>query len=109
MYLSLLMCIFSFSSLGAIVSEDVNEDTYYKDDDYAPLIIWSGSGYYYGVYFSNENDYNHWCQNNRKAIHDYNQQERRNNRQGDRENQEYNRSFEKERGARPGGGGGHGR
>lgn len=47
----------------ALVENDQNGDTYQESDQDESSddgVVWSGPGWYYGVYFNTEGDYAHW-------------------------------------------------
>jgi hypothetical protein len=59
-----LLLLGSSLHLDAMVKTGVEVDdngTYYEEDEDGNVyIIWQGPGWYYGVWFDNEADYNHW-------------------------------------------------
>lgn len=59
-----ILIVFSLSTLHA-----QNDNT--NDNTYENVNIWYGPGWYNGIWFANEDDFNNW---NEHHYHDYNHQ-----------------------------------
>ncbi len=61
------LCILSMCSLNAMSSGDRDDHQYeydqYADEEYKYEDTWYGPGYYYGIWFNDENDYWNWRKN----------------------------------------------
>ena len=80
------------------VSTDQDDDVYYEQDQ---TMVWIGPGWYYGIWFSNEYDYNHWNYNHHHRYEPYDHHD--GNRHHDGENHHHG-----DQGGGHHGGGGHG-
>lgn len=66
----LLVCaVFICSGVYAQSNNQLNQETYDEDDQ---QLVWTGPGYYYGIWFYTEGEYNDW----------YNQKFKKNRKDG---------------------------
>ena len=65
-----VLCLALFSGIFFYVTN--SEDPYpysYQEDDGTEAEVWIGPGFYYGVWFGSEWEYNNWCYANGYSHH----------------------------------------
>ncbi|MES2272728.1 MAG: hypothetical protein V4487_00850 [Chlamydiota bacterium] len=68
LFLSFIISIHTLPAMSGGVQVQVDGDDGYYDDGYyddgsGNTVIWYGPGWYWGVYFNNQNDYHNWGRN----------------------------------------------
>ena len=118
------ICGLSFCSAALLTSCNQNQvdasrsgDDQGDDTEYVQPVIWTGPGWYYGIWFSTEIDFNNWNHHHyhyhnrdhdRRSDHHDRHRDARDNRGREARSRDSGRSRPHDGGARPHGGGGGG-